>query len=348
VQLAGCAEQGGRTLHKALDGRHENTIKRFDKAKTAQELSVLWDEARRSGDIPGAYWAVLTHRATTPDVRQVVFGDVHMLSHLVGAANRADIRRLAALEVQNAELQAKIDKQQAQLRDAIVWRDESIKRLTNQVAAQIARSEGEAAEPSDAPSEVQTLRELVASLHRRLETATARCDRAERRADAARADLVKTETALRLAQELERAMRAELDAAEADLLSLHGTEENVSDRVRSAVQARTVLYVGGRPKQIQAIRSLVEAARGGFIHHDGGLEDRKGLLASDVHRADLVFFPVDCVSHDAVAMLKRTCQSAGKPYRPLRTTSVASFVAALHGATWSTSSQSTSTVLKED
>ena len=46
-----------------------------------------------------------------------------MLSHLVGAANRADIRRLRQLEAENAELQAKIERQQHQLRDAIIARD---------------------------------------------------------------------------------------------------------------------------------------------------------------------------------------------------------------------------------
>ena len=92
----------GRFLHKALDRRHEASIKRFNKAQDTHEVRLLWDEALRSGDIPGAYWALLTHWATTDALIKVAFGDVHMLSHLVGAANRADIRRLAALEAERA------------------------------------------------------------------------------------------------------------------------------------------------------------------------------------------------------------------------------------------------------
>ena len=47
---------------------------------------------------PGPYWALLTHPTANKDLIGEAFSDVHMLSHLVGAANRADIRRLQELE----------------------------------------------------------------------------------------------------------------------------------------------------------------------------------------------------------------------------------------------------------
>ncbi|MCY1298526.1 hypothetical protein D9M69_489800 [compost metagenome] len=42
--------------------------------------------------------------------------------------------------------------------------------------------------------------------------------------------------------------------------------------------------------------------------------------------ADVVVFPVDCVDHDSVSMLKRVCQQQGVDYHPVRSASVASFV----------------------
>ena len=129
VQLAGSPDGGGRILHKALDKQHHSTIKHFDRAKAVEEIAALWQDAKRSGDIPGAYWAVLSHRSTTQRLREQVFGDVHMLSHLVGAANRADIRRLAALEQLNSELAEKVERQQTQLREAIVSRDAAARRM---------------------------------------------------------------------------------------------------------------------------------------------------------------------------------------------------------------------------
>ncbi len=46
-------------------------------------------------------------------------------------------------------------------------------------------------------------------------------------------------------------------------------------------------------------------------------------------RADAAYFPVDCVSHLAAGQVKRLCRDAGKPFYPLRTASVASFISAL-------------------
>ena len=61
----------------------------------------------KQGDIPGAYWAALTHPATTQDIVSRIFAGVHMLSHVVGTANRADIRRLRQLEADNVLLSGK-------------------------------------------------------------------------------------------------------------------------------------------------------------------------------------------------------------------------------------------------
>ena len=129
VWLAARRELGAKLLQKALDRRHRLSINQFAKAKDVNALSVLWADAVQRGDIPGAYWAVLTHPAATEGLVRYVFGEVHMLSHLVGAANRADIRRLRQLENENAALAAKLERQQRQLRDGFAARDETIGRL---------------------------------------------------------------------------------------------------------------------------------------------------------------------------------------------------------------------------
>ena len=40
-------------------------------------------------------------------------------------------------------------------------------------------------------------------------------------------------------------------------------------------------------------------------------------------------FPTDCVSHDAALQVKRLCRQTMKPFVPLRSSGVASFVAGL-------------------
>ena len=45
--------------------------------------------------------------------------------------------------------------------------------------------------------------------------------------------------------------------------------------------------------------------------------------------SDAVLFPVDCISHAAMSLVKRLCRQAGKPFVPLRSGGLAPFCAAL-------------------
>ena len=337
VKAAAHHDVAGRLLHKALDRRHEATIKRFQKAQDLDAVRLLWEEALRSGDIPGAYWATLTHWASTPDLIKSAFADVHMLSHLVGAANRADIRRLAALEAERAELAIKVEKQQTQLREAIVARDATIRRLNGVLAQKIAqeRSTTPNPRPQEQADEIMALRELVAALQQRLATEEARRERTEQRHAMLRATLSEAQTALRDANAQVQQLSDELAAAEVQPSPLQDADAESQRTLPGSLKGVRLLYVGGRHGHIQRIRAFVEEAQAEFLHHDGGVEERKGLLAGIVSRADAIFFPVDCVSHDTVAVVKRLCRQTGKPYLPLRSTSLTSFIAALRRFEWS-------------
>jgi hypothetical protein len=66
-----------------------------------------------------------------------------------------------------------------------------------------------------------------------------------------------------------------------------------------------------------------------LLVHDGGIEDRKATLCALLPRADVVVFPVDCISHNAMDIVKRVCNQSGIDYHPLRSASVASFIVLL-------------------
>jgi hypothetical protein len=48
-----------------------------------------------------------------------------------------------------------------------------------------------------------------------------------------------------------------------------------------------------------------------------------------VSRADFILSPADCVSHEAMWAAKRLAARLGKPFRPMRTASLAAFTRAL-------------------
>lgn len=326
VLLAARPKEGAKVLEKALDRRHRGALNRFAKAQGPQALCALWEGAMAGGDIPGGYWALLTHPLSTNEMARRAFGDVHMLSHLVGATNRADLVRLRQLEAENAALAGKIERQQNQLRDGFIARDATIRRLEEALAVG-AREMVPSPEPGTAAG---ALRETVASLGARLARESERRVRIEQRLAGMSAAREAAADAQRLAVEERNALRKECASLEAHVEALLATDAREgADTLDLA--AMTILYIGGRANQVPKFKALVERSAGRFLHHDGGLEHSAALLPGLVSRADVSLFPVDCVSHDAVAAIKRVCRQVARPYRPLRTSSLACLLASLAG-----------------
>jgi Uncharacterized protein conserved in bacteria (DUF2325) len=325
--LAGRREGGAKLLQKALDRRHRVAITRYSKAKDPAEVLALWEESLKLGDIPGAYWAALTHPLTSEDLIKRVFGDVHMLSHLMGAANRADIRRLRQLEQDNAALATKIERQQRQLHEGFALRDETIRRL-NEMLAKHAGGQLERTDALVRQDEGEAADNLVRDLNRRLARESVRRERSDRRADDLSAALSEKDTVLAASQRERDSIVQELQLVEAHLAAL------VQPGLPAAGEALelsgiTILYVGGRAHQVPQLKGLIERVGATFLHHDGGLEHSSALLPGLMSRADHVLFPIDCVSHDAASTIKRLCRQTGKRYEPLRTASLASLISAL-------------------
>jgi len=325
VTLAGRPDTG-KFVQKTLDRKHRAAIFRYAKAKDAAAVLELWEDSLKQGDVPGAYWAAMTHHAATKESIRRVFGDVHMLSHLIGAANRADIRRLRQLEQDIAALTAKIERQQRQLQTGFTERDQVIARLNAILATQPGATRGVVEESGG----LEGADELIRDLNKRLVREVARRERAEQKVGELSARLAERERALEV-------KRLECEAAqeENELLERHlsaaARPEADADELGAAIDlsGRTLLYVGGRAHHVPQLKGLIERAGGQMLHHDGGIEHSPTLLPGLLGRADHVVFPVDCISHDATATIKRMCRAMGKSYEPLRTASLASLVSAL-------------------
>ena len=321
VTLAGRHDEAARQLHKALDQRHRVAINQFGKAARSDALRVM-----KRGDIPGAYWATLTHPRTDQAIIREAFGDVHMLSHLIGSANRADIRRLCTLEAEKAALQEKLHRQQQALQDAVLRRDGQIvvlrQALANQAAAECAAAPA-AGEPA--------LHDLIAGHERRLAAETRRRVALEERHAAVLRERDTERSSRERAEREAGELRQELTAIEATLI-LPTKSAPAEPASAARLDGATLLYVGGRPSQVTHIRAMIETLGGTLLHHDGGMENHQNLLSGLASRCDLVLFPVDCISHDAAKTVKTLCRKAGKRYIPLRSASITSVLAVLPAA----------------
>lgn len=314
VLIAGKHHEGAKLLHKALDRRYRVAISQFDKAKTAAEVQKLWREASDRGDVPGAYWAALTHPGINDALVREIFAEVHMLSHLVGASNRADISRLRRLEEEKAELEARLAGKEEQLLEARAARDGAVRALATRI------------DPPTAAMPPACLIDEVAELKLRLARSETRRERVEGELAEARVALSREHDIRRIAEQREAEVREELNALEMGVGDSHESEPLSHLDV-------TLLYVGGKPARMGHLRAFAERVGATFIYHDGGIEERGGLLPGLVSRADVVLFPVDCISHAAMLRVKRLCRHVGKKFVPLRSAGLAPFRAALRDRT---------------
>lgn len=324
VMAAGRHDLAGKLLNKALDKRHEGAIRRFAKAQTPIALAELWREARTSGDIPGAYWALLTHPLASRELANEAFGDIHMLSHMLGSTNRQNLVRIRALEEAQAARDDKISRQEQRLRAAATER-QALQARVAQLEQELRSgrldrvTSSAAVDPIDA-NDLAALRQRLAD---------------ERHHAAELADRLRaTESALAVAETRAADEARHVATARRELANLEAVfaaPAAVEASARPRLTGICILYVGGRPQQVGRLARLVADLGGRLLAHDGGVEDNLGLLPGLVAQADEVHFPVDCISHAASDRVKKLCRDGDKPYRPLRTGGVGCFLAALNG-----------------
>ena len=311
AQEAGIYDKPGKLLNKLLDKRHAASIRKTRSLKCENKLRNFWNSALETGDIPGPYWAILSHPYATQKLSESMFADVHMLSHLVGSSNRADIRRLQELNEGNSELSAKILKQQRHHSQRINAKDVEITNLREKLGLLAAMLK-------DTPDRTSTQQLETSSsvLLQEIEHL--------RKQEASSGPIVRN---LQHQNDQLTNLFQSLHIENATLeRTLQGSAATDDTECPFDLEGRCLLYVGGRISTVHRLKALVEEWNGHFIHHDGGLERSIDELARAILKVDAVIFPTDCVSHNAANKIKSLCQQTMKPFIPLRSSGIASFV----------------------
>ncbi len=330
-----------KLLNKALDRKYRSDVDEAKRVKSKEGLLEYWGTKYKSGDVPGPFWAALTHPLADDEVKQVVYGDVHMLSHMVGAANRADLKRLADLEDANRSVMVELEEERLRSRQIVEQRNAVIAELRTELSdmpslrgriialeSQLSQYESETL-VQDLTRNVERLEDEVARLqasHRDMETRTEELIVSNQALATEKIDLQKQlEVTNREADHLEALLGDELTSASMP----EGRNASVDKDTDINLTGTTVIYVGGRSSQIRHFRELVERANGCLLHHDGGLEGGDTRLQQMLSRGDVVMCPLDCISHSACNRAKTYCKRAGKCFMPLRTSGLSSFVSGL-------------------
>ncbi|MBL4613357.1 MAG: DUF2325 domain-containing protein [Magnetovibrio sp.] len=338
VQSASNNEKIGRALQALIERKYHLIWKQFARAASVQELEEKWLSALSEGDVAGAYWALLAHPMVTPQLEDQAFGEVHMLSHMVGSTNRADLKTLRKNEVETDHMREDLDQSRCD-----VWsRDRIIARLRTELEDErrahrnalyvlpVAGFGDHDVQSNNLEVAVEGFRQALGEADKsnsQLQDALARKAKRIEFLESERArlkiDLISVETESRL---LESAMPSFVgQACSNDGGTCPGEDACPYDLCR-----KRVLYVGGRATLVSRYRDVVEGWNGEFLHHDGGLEQSFERLGGMLDRADVVVFPADCVSHAAVERIKTQCGQSGTRMMAVRSSGLGSFMRGLH------------------
>ncbi len=342
-----CCEPGpaAKAVNKALDKKYAGAIRKYAKAANDAALLTLWRESQAKGDIPGPYWALMTHPVATPDLRRRVFGDVHMLSHLVGSSNRADIRRLSEIEDTLQTVQERHAKAKSIYKDRLKHLVGENRNLSRKLAALAKEAETLRQRTRYHCDEVIQCENM--GLQRSLSTQAVQLAEERARNANLRRRLAAQDTRLEYLEEELREKRGEVEFLEAELgrIAAQGDAATVRTCAWGCEKAGTpecpgpdlcgkrILYVGGRANLVQHYRDVVERRGGQFVHHDGGVEHPRQALPKLLNGVDAVLCPVDCVSHDACQCVKEVCKHVMKPCMLLRSSGLSSLVRSLEELT---------------
>lgn len=199
-------------VQKVLEGRYAAAVRRFAGCRTDHELRARWKDALAGGNITGPLWGLMSHPRASDAVLDLASQEVHMLSHQIGAASRADLRRLRELESESSRLRQQLQRQRekasenlAQRQRAIAAHEQRVAVITDlEVKLHAAQSRLNALSSGE-----------VARAEQLLQAEAAKAQRAAALAESSSAELARTaERCTRLEHSAKR-LRAMLAAADA-------------------------------------------------------------------------------------------------------------------------------------
>lgn len=321
------------TIQKHLDNKYRDIINHFNRAKSDDDVRALWKEFYIQGKCAGAMWASLTHKLVNEKTQQVIYADMHMHSHQVGAGQAADIRKLNRLEMENAEIKEVLEQQQQ--RHAIVetkWQ-KKLNKVTNELENQ--RQNNNNMTKLQARNNHLESGVAMTEMGSRLMELTIENEQLRKAAER----IPSLEGALKAACDGAKALVHERNALAAErdvlesLLRTEMDETNDSNKEKmlgaSSLENSRVLCVGGRVSLFPEYRTVAKQLGISLLHHDGGQQEALSRLPDLVNRANAVICPTDCVSHAAYYLLKRQCKRNNKQCLLFKGASISSFAKAL-------------------
>ena len=179
-----CAQKSQISIHvnKILEKKFEGTISAFQECKTSSDIMQFWRVSFNHGQIPAAYWATATMRELTKEDSNIIYSDVHMLSHLIGSSNQSLIKRLVEIESHIKALENKHGWQRQKLEAKVSRLENKLRRsesLVDLLQRQLKKNKSSGPGKNDVDCEqikLRTVRQRCAHLEDSINSAQAKLE----------------------------------------------------------------------------------------------------------------------------------------------------------------------------
>jgi hypothetical protein len=297
-------------LNKYLNRSYQTIVSALRQHKTDEAVEAFWRSTDLNDDrqIAGFCWALLTSQYASPMIKQKLYGEIHMLSHISGQGLRTEQKKLT---IENCRLLQEQPKQaRALLRQQARYENqqEITKSLENKIIdlkQRLLVKDEKTSDRSDSQANelFKNYEKTIWSQH---------------------LQMVKLQEKLKLQEH----QYDELKASQLNNTKLEINTTNSGTKVipfNSDLCGKSILYVGGFSRHKDRFKQLIESINGQFLYHDGGMQQSNHLLNMMVKKADAVFCPIDCISHGAVGRIKSLTKTECKDCIFLRSPSLTSF-----------------------
>ncbi len=308
-----------RRSHKMLESKFKVDVARLRGRQTDSTLIEHWNVLKDAGRVAGTLWAMVTHPDCSAEVISVIYGEVHMLSHLTGASVHKQAEALPNAQRTIESLQRKLKTQQLTMTKKIedgldkIARLEKLNAGLRQQLSETSPVETELSQINKRDHEI--VRSALRETNIVLRETRSRLDEAEGLVTRKSNDFV------RLMEDNEK--------LESLIEYLTNKTEESDAECGKSLSGKCLVLLGGKPSQCKHFKAYVEANNGDFLHHDGGVESNISRIDSLISQADAVLCPVEQVSHSAMLRAKKVCKSTDKPLVFMPQSSMTAFVSGL-------------------
>jgi hypothetical protein len=319
-----------RLVNKHLDKKYKRTLQQFSKRQGDQEREQFWKKAVSTGEVAGAFWALISHPKSDDQLIHDIYGKIHMLSHLSGASVRVDMQEFHRLTQVNQQLDQHSKQMTTMTRkklnnktaEVAHWKLQYLTLLQKNKILFASKQELVALQNDPLQQEIKDCNSQLRLENERYKTRASKLERDNKQLQQHLEQLQikhqgvqqKLTNKYQQNQSLQTLLASSLAQQKQSTPSNQVNNSRVCPNDNSQdLCGKCVLYVGGRTGQYSHFRDLVEQYNGRFTYHDGGREDSCQHLRNVVSKADIVLCPLDCVSHSAANAVKKQCKSETKP-----------------------------------